>query len=136
MKKTPLQLAEHIVARVRERGSDTDNVRDAAHEASHALEYGVRFWDRESIHATLRKQKPVKQGVSEVFARAVEAEICLLCEEPYNQDEFLLLAQIESIKGSGIQLPDNFKDLVEEARKTPQVQNLVKRICQLRPLKT
>jgi len=133
-KKTPSEIADRILRLVRKHGSDADDVRDAAHEASHALQLGIPkgSWDRETIHAAVMKLSPAERGVTEVLARAVEAEICALCQTPYNQDYFLMLAVIEALK-SGVRLPNEFKEIVEEARtRSFQVRWLVRRVRALR----
>ena len=70
--------AEELILAVQSRGSDAIDLRDAAHEASHALEAGARRWDREAIHrALLRKfRRPGDLVASEVEARAVEQLVC------------------------------------------------------------
>jgi hypothetical protein len=71
-----LSGAARLVAAVRARGSDTKDARDAAHEASHALDVGAKRWDRESIHRALMKRRRGEQFASEVTARAVEQIVC------------------------------------------------------------
>ena len=48
MKQRPPEWlgAAKTVEWVRSKGSDADNLRDAAHEASHALQVKPRRWDR------------------------------------------------------------------------------------------
>lgn len=76
---------EAIIAAVRSRGSDADDLRDAAHEAYHALRAGVRpgRWGRESIHRAILRGKrsgflsPRHDLAShEIGARAVEQIVC------------------------------------------------------------
>lgn len=128
---TPAALAQRIITRVQRRGSDATTLRDAAHEASHGIELGLRKWSREAIHQAVSALPRAEQFRSEVFARAVEAEVCVLCEESYDQDYYILIAHIEAVKG-GIRFPPSFKDIVQEARKRPEVAKLVRRLKSLR----
>jgi hypothetical protein len=65
---------------IRRRGVVTSTLRDAAHEACHALQWDVkRKWTRDNIHA--KKPKPHRifghTGVhDEIDARAVEQVVC------------------------------------------------------------
>lgn len=74
-----------VLRAVRDRGSDVEDLRDAAHEACHALEFFVPDgeWDRESIdaycQAAIQKHKARARAFalrSEIFARAVEQVVC------------------------------------------------------------
>lgn len=68
--------AESIIAAIRKRGSDAIELRDAVHEAHHALFAGARKWDRDSIHRALRKFPRWMQAADELMARAVEQLVC------------------------------------------------------------
>lgn len=64
-------VAAAIVRWVQERGSDTDNVRDASHEASHALEFVLDSWDRKTIdNAILRQPRAVQVSFGGDCARS------------------------------------------------------------------
>ncbi len=92
---TKAQRADRIIETVRKYGSDTDNLRDAAHEAHHALDSGLAKgkWQRENIHKKLlgirlnaehdgfgnykRIRTPLWQLIAyEMDARAVEQLVC------------------------------------------------------------
>lgn len=70
--------AEQIIEAVQARGNDARGLRDAAHEAHHALEAKVPAgrWDRESIHRAVMRMGRGKAAASEVMARAVEQIVC------------------------------------------------------------
>ena len=78
--------AARIIAAARARGSDARDLRDAAHEASHALEWGAESWDRESIHAS-RPSDLAAVLASEILARAVEGLVCEALDEPIDPVE-------------------------------------------------
>jgi hypothetical protein len=66
-----------LVAYGRARGNGSLNVRDAAHEAFHALSVNAKNWDREKVHAKLcRKFKRAALWLHELEARAVEQLVC------------------------------------------------------------
>lgn len=96
-----------IVEWVRSKGSDADNLRDAAHEASHALEVKPRRWDRESIHAKVMRKGQIFAIRSELEARAVERIVCATHGVEHDWDGYEFTAFMEAGK-SGIWLP---KDL-------------------------
>lgn len=96
-----------IVAAVRARGSDTDNLRDAAHEAHHAIEAGVPEgqWDRESIHVAVMAMGRGKAAASEVMARAIEQIVCAdLGVDCGEIEKWALKACFEAVK-SGVAFP-------------------------------
>lgn len=70
--------AEALIAAVRAKGSDARDLRDAAHEAHHALTAGAKRWTRSSIdRAIKRKVKRIGDRVNEeILARAVEQIVC------------------------------------------------------------
>jgi hypothetical protein len=63
-----------IIRAVRARGSDARDLRDAAHEACHAIEADAHSWERESIHRAVRRDLDMYRA--EVNARAVEQIVC------------------------------------------------------------
>lgn len=79
-----VEIAGKVLAEVRRRGSDAVDLRDAAHEASHALEFNLRGkWTRDRIHQAVIKRtsrSSVIRAVSiigtEIRARAIEQIVC------------------------------------------------------------
>jgi hypothetical protein len=96
-----------IVEWVRSKGSDANDLRDAAHEASHALEVKPRRWDRESIHAKIMRRPLAFKVFTELEARAVERLVCAAHGVEHDWASFEFIAFMEASK-SGVWLP---KDL-------------------------
>lgn len=72
-----LPTAATLVAVIRERGSDATDLRDAVHEAHHALSSRtVGRWTRENIHRHMCKMRTGEGVVDEVLARIVEQDVC------------------------------------------------------------
>lgn len=65
-----------LIRVIQARGSDATDLRDAAHEAAHALKWNVKKrWTRDNIHA--KKPRGINHGVAdELEARAVEQIVC------------------------------------------------------------
>jgi hypothetical protein len=70
--------AAQVITAIRARGSDASDLRDAAHEAHHALDAGVPAGKRgrESIHCAIARKRPGDAAPSEVMARAVKQVVC------------------------------------------------------------
>lgn len=101
------KTAHPFVAAVRARGSDAQDIRDAAHEACHALDFNVKGkWTRVAID----RAKPKIRGVQlprEILARAVEQLVCRHFE--YNcgsVEKWAAIAELEMIKYDGLRLPE------------------------------
>ena len=115
--------ADAILAAVRARGSDARDLRDATHEAAHALDARARRWDRESIHrALLRRYRrdPAGWMRSEVVVRAVEQIVCETCGvDPGPVELWAGTAILESIRNGLITLgyAEFAAAVVEELRK-------------------
>lgn len=92
--------AEKIIKAIRARGSDATDLRDAAHEAHHALDAKAKKWDRESIHRALMRRHRCALLRSEVMARAVEQIVCtrLGVDPKGDVEKWALVACLESIK--------------------------------------
>lgn len=77
-RKVKLPTADEVVQAIRARGSDTNNLRDAAHEAHHAIETKVPNgkWDRDTISKAVKRLGPGFAAASEIAARAVEQVVC------------------------------------------------------------
>lgn len=100
--------AAALIAAVRANGSDPRDLRDAAHEACHALDFDVPAgqWDRESIH----ERAPTRSDLvrAEVLARAVERIVCERLGQPLTPDEcaqYTMIAGMEMLRNSRIEVP-------------------------------
>lgn len=98
--------AERLLKAIRDRGSDARDLRDAAHEACHALSWSVKKrWTRENIHA--RKPRARALGVSdEILARAVEQLVCQrLGVDCGSVKKWAMVCWMEMLKNERISLP-------------------------------
>jgi hypothetical protein len=101
--------ADDLLNMLREKGVQSDSLRDAVHEASHAVECGCpddRWGDREAIHAAVcrRHPRPAHQVREEVEARATEWEACERYGIDYDVESWALMAAMEAIRG-GVSMP-------------------------------
>jgi hypothetical protein len=97
--------ATQLVTAVRALGSDAEDARDAAHEACHALEWGVtKRWTRDNIHARRPRTASEKTG-SEILARAVEAIVCKRLGIKYPVKKWAFMCWMEMLKNERISLP-------------------------------
>lgn len=73
-----MTTAEDVILAIRARGSDATDLRDAAHEAWHAIEAAIPEgqWDRNTISARVKRKGRGWAAASEVKARAVEQIVC------------------------------------------------------------
>lgn len=125
--------AQRLVDAVRKRGSNADDPRDAAHEACHALEWGVtKKWTRDNIHA--RKPRIRSDGVSsEITARAVEAIVCADLGVKYDVDKWAFTCWMEMLKNEGISLPTGswLADAIRRRMKTDGARRMANRVLAL-----
>lgn len=101
--------AEDLLNLLRERGICSDSLRDAVHEASHAVECGCpddKWGDRKAIHAAVcrRHPRPSDQVREEVEARATEWEACERYGIDYDVENWAFIASMEAIK-CGVSTP-------------------------------
>ena len=124
-----------FVAAARARGSDAADVRDAAHEAVHAIVHGLPTWGRREIDRAMMALPPSRRLREEVEARAVEALVCARLGEPYRRDYFMFVAAIEASKtGAHVNMGD-FTRAVSAAESCPAVIALADRvIAELTPV--
>lgn len=125
--------ASRIIGAVQARGNDATNLRDAAHEACHALDYAVEGpWDRESIHDA-RPPERSSAIASEIRARAVERLVCERLGQPIeNPDHWLFIAVMETTRDYGGSLPlAVWKSAVADAEKQPATLRLVDAVLAL-----
>lgn len=125
--------AEQVVAAIQARGSDATDLRDAVHEAHHAVVTKLkRPWERERIHqALLRMPRVRKWGLSmlvmeEIDARAVERLACERFGVPYDAERWAMAAAMETCKtfGVGMQL-DWWTARIEERAKSARASLLL-----------
>lgn len=101
--------ADDLLNLLREAGIRSDSLRDAVHEASHAVECGCLdgAWDdREAIHAAVchTHPRPAHQVREEIEARATEWEACEQHGIDYNVESWAFTAAMESIR-NGVSMP-------------------------------
>lgn len=130
--------AQRVISAVRARGSDAEDLRDAAHEAVHGLLGNLSSWGRNDIGRSLAGRLRSFYGRSEVTgeeitARAVEAIVCeRLCVE-HSIERFTGVTLLEAIHG-GVVIPVSdaeFAGFVRTRMKRPEAQALADRIIGL-----
>lgn len=125
--------ADALVDAVRARGSDARDARDAAHEACHALTWGVRKdWTRDNIHA--KKPRNRSEGLSdEISARAVEAKVCEALGIPHDLEKWAGVCFMELIKNERIAVPsfDWLLAAITARLRSPVVAAMASRILEL-----
>ena len=115
--------ADDLLNRLCAKGIQSDSLRDAVHEASHALECGCpedEWNDREAIHAAVCHQYPSPSYLirEEIEARATEWEACEQYGIDYNVDSWAFTAGMESIK-NGLSMPfDAWVEGIQRAKAT------------------
>jgi hypothetical protein len=100
--------AEAILAAIQSRGSDAVDLRDAVHEATHAIQCRLHGpWQRERIHAALERRAKHSAGKRwlvtemvryELQARAVEMLVCERFAVPYDAKNWALWCAMETAK--------------------------------------
>jgi hypothetical protein len=104
--------ATALLDAIRKRGVTSSSIRDAAHEACHALEWGVKKpWTRDNIHAKKPKAHRIfgpAPGIrSEVLARAVEQLVCgSLGVDCGPVEHWAAVCWMEMFKNERISLPE------------------------------
>ena len=98
--------AESFLEAVRRRGSDARDVRDAAHEACHAIRWNVKKpWTRDNIHAKCPRRVSDKLG-EEITARAVEQLVCERLSAPCDTlEKRAFTCAMEQMKMERINVP-------------------------------
>lgn len=106
---------EEIIAAIRARGNNATDLRDAAHEAHHALQFDVKpgKWNRETIHRAIVKggRRAFGEAVfDEIRARAVEQIVCADygVETGASLEAWAMTSFMEAGKNSGIWTPSDF----------------------------
>lgn len=123
------EMSHPIVLWARSMGSDADTVRDAAHESSHALEFGLVSWDRRSIDVAAFAPKHRRILVSsEVDARAVERIVCEELGLPYEPMKWANVCLLEQAKlGLYRAFPPTAAALVEAIERRMEFQSVLER---------
>ncbi len=107
--------AKKLLGAIQKRGCDARDLRDAAHEAHHALFVRLRgSWDRERIHEALvrRARRESKLYLNEtlvryeLYARAVEWTVCERFKLPYEVEHWVDIMWWETLKHMNIKLPE------------------------------
>lgn len=105
-------MTKQLVKKIQDLGSDAVTIRDAAHEACHALDTDTPqgHWDRETIHKYMLEKFPnaADQVAAEAFARAVEWHVCQRLGEKYDLKHWAFITYMETLKRGGVRTPINF----------------------------
>jgi hypothetical protein len=132
-----------IVQYVQGRGSDASDLRDAAHEAYHAIYAHAKRWDRESIHKALCKRIRKNWGRGEYYrselirqelrARAVEWIVCETLGVEYDLDKWADSVFWEAAKNMKILLPHDSQiaDGIKRFKEHPSVKRAAQEILDL-----
>jgi hypothetical protein len=101
---------EQLLAAIVKRGVVSTSLRDAAHEACHALQWGVkRKWTRDNIHAKKPKRHRLFGDIGvrdEIVARAVEQIVChQLGVDCGSVEHWAQVCWMETMKNERISLP-------------------------------
>jgi hypothetical protein len=123
-----------LVVEVRRRGSDACNVRDAAHEAHHALSSGTTNWEREAIHRTLMRRFPdwPSRINEEILARAVEQLVCKDLAMPcWSVEKAAHVMFMEHVHNYKLQLPDHMDRYIKRAMRTKTGRDAADRVLAL-----
>ncbi len=121
-----------LVAAVQAKGSDATTPRDAAHEACHALAWGVsKKWTRDNIHA--KKPRSRHEGLSdEITARAVEAKVCEKLGIPHDLEKWVGVCFMELLKNERISVPfDWLLSSIKARLASPATEDMATRVLGL-----
>lgn len=147
-----LEKAWRIVEYVRAMGNDARDVRDAAHEAHHALDAPMKNkpWTRDNIHYALEVKANAKarawgrspSGMAasmmisyELDARAVEKIVCNHIGIEYDDDHWTHVAWMETLHSMRIALPtDFFEEGLRTRLRVPRVHTAAQAIIALAEL--
>lgn len=111
------------------------DVRDGAHEATHALEWGVEPpWTRARVAAAAGRKSANAKFESEVLARAVEQLVCeAVGAECPPLEERAFVALLEGAKRDGYMVDSIqvWMDMVTARMKSAEARDMVQRILAL-----
>ncbi len=131
--------AAAIVAKVVANGNlahEPNDLRDAAHEAHHALSVGLKgSWDRERLNRAMERKGRSYMLLSEIEARAVEQLVCadLGVNPGGDVDRWAMVSCMEAIKNSRMDIggPDRIADAVRRAMQRPAIRKAADRVLAL-----
>jgi hypothetical protein len=128
---------ETLIAVIRAHGNDATNLRDAAHEAHHAIEAGVPAgkWDRETIHRYVMRMRQGDAARSEIRSRAVEQIVCRrFGVDCGTVEHWSFIACMEAMKYRipFFQSVDTVVDLVTRTMATPEAEAMADAVMALR----
>jgi hypothetical protein len=127
--------AAAIIAYVNERDSGARDLRDAAHEAHHALAVELEgSWERERLHHAMVRRGRSYLLQSEIEARAVEQLVCVALDVAPGKDiaGWALVSCFEAIKtGLDIGPPEPIERAIERAMKRDSIRAAADRVLAL-----
>lgn len=102
--------ADALLSAIQAKGSNATTLRDAAHEACHALQWGVKKrWTRDNIHAKKPKRHRIFGDIGvrdEMVARAVEQLVCArMGVDCGTVEHWAQICWMETFKNERISLP-------------------------------
>jgi len=127
-----------LIAAVRARGATPRDLRDAAHEAAHALRTGLDVpWTRDRIHdaVLVAASEPSELLAAELEARAVELLVCRQLGEPYQLEHWaaVCLRESERVLRAGILCTvAELAAAIERRAQAGEVITLARRVGRLR----
>lgn len=128
---------EDLLLAIRARGSDARDLRDAAHEACHALAWKVKGkWTRKKIETSnpYRRRSLMSFGIGdEITARAVEQLVCArLGVECDPVSRTVMTMCMETAKFDGVSLPyDEMVTAVTDRMKSTAAVEMADRVLAL-----
>lgn len=100
---------DQVVEAVRARGSNARDLRDAVHEAYHAVSVGAEDWDRDALMDVLaRKYSRANRSealLNELEARAAEWAACDVNGVEYDVRHWVATMCMEAVKFDRLSLP-------------------------------
>lgn len=133
-KETP---ASRLIAAIHARGSDAVDLRDAAHEACHAIRWNVPGkWTRKKITAAnpYKSRRMFSFGLAdEITARAVEQIVCKrLGYTCATVEQCVLIMCMETLTYDRIELKfEEMKKAIEDRMESPQAAQLADQVIAL-----
>lgn len=131
-----------LLAVVRARGSNPRGLRDATHEACHALDVRLEPpWTRDRIHRAIEdicdnepETRCERLVGFELKARAVEHVICMSNGVPHDLTAWSNTMWMETASSLGIFIPrpETLPGMIKNLTRTPAVRAMVARIRRLR----